>query len=130
MQAYSYLVDRISSAGCGILILLVDHGRALGHGLRFRRDAGSLELCDRSLVVSGLADLVCHRSLDRVCTQKRQTGRCAHYAYIPSHPRFDTNYRGCKFLCLAFHSAFKMCVMIVAPEPPIFCAMPILAPST
>ena len=27
-------------------------------------------------------------------------------------------------------SAFKMWVMIVAPEPPIFCAIPILAPST
>lgn len=28
------------------------------------------------------------------------------------------------------YAARKMCVTIVAPEPPMFCAMPMLAPST
>src|SRR5215216_4416239 len=108
-----------------------------------------MDVRHRGLVLPDLADLFCDRLLDRLCTQKRPPGRCADYAYISASTRIilgdagwefvvyvpDTNkltlLKIAKAIALAiFYSACKICVRMVAPEPPMFCAIPIRVPST
>lgn len=136
-QAHFGLVDCLADLGIGILDFLLDRCRAFGHGIRFGGHSGSLEFRDRSLVLPGLAGRVFYRSVDRLRSQKGQTVSDSHHADLSACASFDHR-PGFRKLFLFIgrlkipglsgdYSAFKICVKIVAPEPPMFCAMPILA---
>src|SRR5689334_10618012 len=109
-----------------------------------------MDLRYRGMVLSDLADWLCHCILDCLCAQERQAGWHSNYAYLfasatPDHRNgcwqslvyvpvtnkstlLEKQAKATAFAC--FYSAFRICVRIVAPEPPMFCAMPTFAPST
>ena len=88
--AHFDLADRLTVIGSGLSGSLAAHRGPLRDGIRRGCHARSLDVCDRGLVVSHLADRLYHRSLDRLRAQKGSAGRRSYHADFP--PCFGVYY--------------------------------------